>query len=106
MTDAAQWQPEVVDAERLSTDERSLAEIGTGLFERLARDAGQADAGPLNLVRLPDGLGVAVVRAVRGGGTIFVAPDGSVLYLASAIDITTGLDVFRDGERTPLSRFD
>ncbi|MDQ0893255.1 hypothetical protein [Agromyces ramosus] len=103
---AAEWKPQVVALEALPPDERALADTGRTLFEQLARDAGEADTGPLNLVPLPEGLGVAVVRAVRGGGTIFVAPDSSVLYLGSAIDISVGLDAFREGQRTPLSKFE
>ncbi|MFC9559251.1 hypothetical protein [Agromyces sp. NPDC056965] len=103
---AAEWRPEVVDPEALSSEQRELAETARALFEQLARDAGQADAGPLNVVPLPDDLGVAVVRAVRGGGSIFVAHDSSVLYVASSLDLPTGLDLFREGQRTPLSSFE
>ncbi|MFD1574488.1 DUF2185 domain-containing protein [Agromyces cerinus subsp. nitratus] len=102
----AEWRPEVVDPEALSSDQRELAATAAALFEQLARDAGQADSGRLNVVLLPDDLGVAVVRAVRGGGVIFVARDSSVLYVTSAIDLQVGLDLFRDGQRTPLSSFE
>ena len=103
---SADWTPAVVALEALPPDQRALADVGRNLFERLAQDAGEAAAGPLNPVPLPEGLGVAVVRAVRGGGTIFVAPDSSVLYVGSAIDISAGLDAFREGQRTPLSKFE
>lgn len=103
---SADWTPEVVAPESLAPDRRALADVGRALFERLARRAGEAGAGPLRTVPLPDGSGVAVVRAVRGGGTIFVAPDSSVLYVGSAIDVSAGLDAFREGQRTPLSKFD
>lgn len=103
---SAEWSPQVVALEALTPDQRTLADTARALFEQLARDAGEADSGPLNVVPLPEALGVAVVRAVRGGGTIFVAPDSSVLYVGSAIDISVGLDAFREGQRTPLSRFE
>lgn len=103
---AAEWRPEVVALEALSAEQRELAATASALFERLARDAGQADAGQLNVVPLPDDVGVAVVRAVRGGGAIFVAHDSSVLYVASSIDLPIGLDLFREGQRTPLSSFE
>lgn len=103
---AADWTPQVVPLHELSPADRALAEVGRGLFAQLARDAGRDETGQLNAIPLPDELGVAVVRAVRGGGTIFVAPDSTVLYLASAIDIAAGLEAFREGQRTPLSKFE
>lgn len=102
----AKWRPEVVDREALTSEQRDLAATADALFEQLARDAGQSDAGRLNVVPLPDDLGVAVVRAVRGGGVIFVARDSSVLYMTSVIDLPIGLELFRDGQRTPLSSFE
>ncbi|MGW9630831.1 hypothetical protein ACWGST_09010 [Agromyces sp. NPDC055520] len=103
---APEWRPEVVATEALSSQQLELAAVARALFEQLARDAGQTDTAQLNVVPLPDDLGVAVVRAVRGGGTIFVDHDASVLYVASAIDLPVGLDLFREGQRTPLSSFE
>ncbi|MGW7331434.1 hypothetical protein ACWGIU_23180 [Streptomyces sp. NPDC054840] len=58
----------------------------------------------LNIVELPDGLGVCLVHAVRGGGKIYVAPDESALFVSSGIAFDAGLDAFRDGVRTPPGR--
>ncbi|MGV9310670.1 hypothetical protein ACWDR0_00555 [Streptomyces sp. NPDC003691] len=53
-------------------------------------------------VVLPDGAGVCVVRPVRGGGgKVYVAPDGTVLFAPSAMDFASGLAAFLDGARTP-----
>lgn len=80
-----------------------LAAVGEDLFRRLATNAGQQFEGGLNIVPFDDG--VAVVRAVRGGGTIFVGADRAVLYQGSAVGFEEGVRAFRAGTRTPLERF-
>ncbi|MCD5346215.1 T6SS immunity protein Tdi1 domain-containing protein [Agromyces sp. S2-1-8] len=85
------------DAEAGST---RLVEVGTALFAKLTTDP------VLNVLELPDGLGVCLVHAARGGGKIYVAPDESVLFVGSAVDFESGLGAFRDGVRTPLEKFD
>ncbi|MFJ8746153.1 hypothetical protein ACIRL2_43195 [Embleya sp. NPDC127516] len=77
-----------------------LIVVGRAHFAQLRTDP------VLNVVELPDGLGVCLVHAVRGGGKIYVAPDESALFAGSAVDFETGLDAFRDGARTPLEKFD
>lgn len=77
-----------------------LVEVGTALFAKLTTDP------VLNVLELPDGLGVCLVHAARGGGKIYVAPDESVLFVGSAVDFESGLGAFRDGVRTPLEKFD
>ncbi|WP_350349144.1 T6SS immunity protein Tdi1 domain-containing protein [Agromyces sp. G08B096] len=77
-----------------------LVEFGRSLFAKLADDP------KLNIIELPDGLGVCLVHAARGGGKIYVAPDRSVLFVGSAVDFEAGLGAFRDGVRTPLEKFD
>lgn len=76
-----------------------LIEVGRAHFAQLRTDP------VLNVIELPDGLGVCLVHAVRGGGKIYVAPDESALFAGSAVDFDTGLDAFRDGARTPLGTF-
>ncbi|MEV3869673.1 hypothetical protein ACSMX9_29360 [Streptomyces sp. LE64] len=75
-------------------DEDRLVEIGRALF------VGRAEAPALTTVRLPEGLGICLVHAVRGGGKVYVAPDGSVLFVGSALDFDAGLATFRAGART------
>lgn len=77
-----------------------LIEVGKALFAKLTTDP------VLNIIELPDGIGVCLVHAVRGGGKIYVAPDESVLFVGSAVDFDAGLGAFRDGVRTPLEKFD
>ncbi|MFD4860291.1 MULTISPECIES: hypothetical protein [Streptomyces] len=77
-----------------------LIVVGRAHFAQLRTDP------VLNVIELPDGLGVCLVHAVRGGGKIYVAPDESALFAGSAVDFETGLDAFRDGARTPLEKFD
>ncbi len=92
------------DAPPASTPQiEALSEVGRGLFHSLAAKSGQTLDDPLNVVPF-DG-GVAVVRAVRGGGKIFVAEDGSVMYRGSAYTFERALEEFRAGERTPLESF-
>ncbi|UOE42639.1 T6SS immunity protein Tdi1 domain-containing protein [Agromyces larvae] len=77
-----------------------LVEVGHELFAKLTQNA------TLNVIDLPDGLGVCVVHVARGGGKIYVAPDESVLFVGSAVDFEAGLGAFRDGVRTPREKFD
>lgn len=42
----------------------------------------------------------------RGGGSLIVAPDGTVLYAGSAIGFDEHYQAFQKGERTDLSFFD
>lgn len=92
------------DAASVTTpQEDSLSEVGRRLFTSLAAKSGQTLDDPLNVVPF-DG-GVAVVRAVRGGGKIFVAEDGSVMYRGSSYTFERALEEFRAGERTPLESF-
>lgn len=77
-----------------------LTAVGRSLFAKLTTDP------VLNIIELPDGLGVCLVHAVRGGGKIYVAPDESVLFVGSAVDFDAGLGAFRDGVRTPIEKFD
>jgi hypothetical protein len=79
--------------------EDPLVAFGRGLFSKLA------DNPTLKVIELPDGLGVCLVHAARGGGKIYVAPDETVLFVGSAVDFDDGLGAFRDGVRTPLEKF-
>lgn len=83
-----------------ATDRDRLIDVARGLFAKLTESPN------LNIVDLPDGLGICAVHAVRGGGKIYVAPDESVLFVASAMDFDAGLAAFRSGERTPQILFE
>ena len=77
-----------------------LVEQGRRLFEFLAPEA------TLDTVVLDGGAGICVMHDVRGGGKIYVAPDLSVLFVASALDFQKGLEAFLAGRRTPLEKFE
>lgn len=70
----------------------------------LAARSGSPFSDPVSAIPF-DG-GVAVVRAVRGGGSILVAADESVLYRASSYSFDRTLAEFRAGERTPPEAFE
>lgn len=81
--------------ESASTGDRdALVAYGREVFARFT------DSTDLRIVDLPDGLGVALVHAVRRGGKLFVAPDKSALYSASAQSFEAGLEAFRGGRRS------
>ncbi|MEV5491062.1 hypothetical protein AB0L47_24185 [Streptomyces bobili] len=80
-------------------EQRRLLQFGEELYRRIAPDA------DLGHVLLPEDDAVAVVHRVRGGGTILVAADRSVLFSGSALDIGVALIDFRAGRRTPVERF-
>lgn len=80
--------------------EHALVGQGKRLFDMLAPGA------PLETIILYGGAGVCLVQAQRGGGKIYVAPDLSVLFVASVLDFDRGLEAFLAGERTPLEKFD
>ncbi|WP_167051957.1 hypothetical protein [Salinibacterium sp. ZJ77] len=75
-------------------DREAMIARGREVFARFT------DTTEFTIVDLPDGLGVALVHAVRGGGKFFVAPDLTVLYSASSQSFDVGLDAFRSGRRT------
>jgi hypothetical protein len=54
---------------------------------------------------LPDDDAVVVSRLARGGGRIYVAADGSALFVGSAVPPHEATEAFRSGRRTPSDRF-
>ncbi|GAA2646181.1 hypothetical protein GCM10010425_64350 [Streptomyces spororaveus] len=87
------------DAVTPTPEQRRLIEFGEALYRRIAADA------DIGHVLLPEDDAVAVVHRARGGGTILVAADESVLFSGSALDINAALIDFRAGRRTPVERF-
>ncbi|MEU9669824.1 hypothetical protein AB0J81_35590 [Streptomyces bobili] len=87
------------DAPLGTPEQRRLLQFGEALYRRIAPDA------DLGHVLLPEDDAVAVVHRVRGGGTILVAADRSVLFFGSALDISAALIDFRSGRRTPVEQF-
>lgn len=79
--------------------QQELIEFGAALYRRISPDAA------LGHVLLPEDDAVAVVHQVRGGGTILVGADRSVLFSPSTYDIGVALTDFRAGARTPVERF-
>jgi hypothetical protein len=92
-----------VDPSSLTAAQQELARFGEQLFRQLAGAAGQLAADPVTVIPVDDG--VAVVRAVRGGGMILVAPDRAVLFQASSVTFDRAVQEFRAGARTPLEKF-
>lgn len=81
-------------------DVRRLTRRAAALFENLGT------TGAYTVRELPDGLGICVwPTGVRGGGSIFVGGDESVLFVGSAMGFDSGLAAFRQGRRTPAERF-
>ncbi|MEU1473514.1 hypothetical protein ABZ434_35550 [Streptomyces sp. NPDC005761] len=87
------------DAAPPTPEQQQLIEFGEALYRRMSPGAA------LGHVLLPEDEAVAVVHRVRGGGTIIVAADRSVLFSGSAHDIGFALTAFRAGGRTPVERF-
>jgi len=83
----------------VTPEQQRLIGWGTELFRRIAPDA------ELRYNLLPDDEAVVVYHAVRGGGSIYVAPDETVLFAASAAPPHEALEVFRTGRRTPIEQF-
>ncbi|WP_393060181.1 hypothetical protein [Streptomyces sp. LN549] len=99
MSDASTGAGAAPDAVQPTPEQRRLIEFGEALYRRITPDAG------LGHVLLPEDDAVAVVHQVRGGGTILVAADRSVLFSGSSRDISAALTDFRAGVRTPEERF-
>ncbi len=100
-------QPQVRRLLQTSATDAPGAELNLERLEQVGRElmAQLSDNPSLTVYTLPDGLGVAVVHAVRGGATIYVAPDESVLFSGSAVAPHAALEAFRAGTRTPKEKF-
>ena len=81
--------------------QRRLTAWGVELFRRISPDEDLA----LTFHLLPDDDAVLVVHAVRGGGSIYVAADETVLFAASALSPDKALEAFRSGTRTSVDKF-
>ncbi|WP_166409129.1 T6SS immunity protein Tdi1 domain-containing protein [Labedella phragmitis] len=90
----------VVGEGRPTPDQQRLIDIGVGYWRRMIA----ADA-PLGYTLLPEDDAVVVSYAVRGGGRIYVATDGSALFTYSSAPPHEALEVFRSGRRTPPEHF-
>jgi hypothetical protein len=58
-----------------------------------------------NTKELPEIGAVYFWESVRGGGSILVGIDGSVLYAISAVSFDDHVDAFKDGRRTNPEEF-
>lgn len=84
--------------------QKEQAEFGVELFRRLAQKHDIDDTVTIRTYRLDTEL-VGVTRSLRGGGTIVVGPDHSVLYGSSSIPPYTMLPEYRAGRRTDIEKF-
>ena len=81
------------------TNRSRLMQVAQALFRDFAPDA------ELTLTDLPRDLGIRVSDPRKGGGTLFVAPDESVLFVGSGMDYDGELAAFEAGKRTPPDFF-
>lgn len=90
----------VAGLQELTQAERRAADVGVALLLRL-RPAPTA----LRVVPAPEIGGVSVHEPVRGGRTVHVGPDGTVLFTPSAVPPHQARARYLAGERTPPERF-
>lgn len=83
-----------------TTDTQGRIDVAMELWHRMV----PADA-PLAPRVLADDDVVAVSHTVRGGGTIYIAADGSPLFAGSEASEEQALEALRAGRRTPLEHF-
>ncbi|MEU9339349.1 hypothetical protein AB0D49_40445 [Streptomyces sp. NPDC048290] len=74
-----------------------LTRIGTEYLHRASPGT------PSEVVKLPQGAGICVIQRTRGGGKVYVALDGTLLFVPSSMDFETGLAAFLAGERTAVA---
>ncbi|WP_163542073.1 hypothetical protein [Occultella kanbiaonis] len=81
-------------------EQRRLVAVGTALLHRVWPGIA------LRTFALTDDDAVLLVQPVRGGVSLFVAADESVMFYASAVEPGAALELFRSGERTDPAKFD
>ena len=79
--------------------QRRLITMGTELLHRVWPGV------ELTTYALPSDDAVVLVQPVRGGVTLYVAADESVLFAASSLSPHTSLEMFRSGRRTDPAEF-
>ncbi|MFF5256461.1 hypothetical protein ACFY4K_31035 [Streptomyces leeuwenhoekii] len=94
------WLRERLADAALTPRQRRLAGLGRALLRRAA--GGDM---PLAVTALPQDDAVMVAHRVRGGGSVYVAADETVLFAGSAASPHEAIEVFRSGRRTPLEHF-
>lgn len=80
--------------------QQHLIDVGIAHWRKMVPE----DA-PLGYRLLPEDDAVAVFHMVRGGGTLYIASDESVLFAASSVSPDQALEVFRSGRRSDTSKF-
>ncbi|MVA75880.1 hypothetical protein GC722_07570 [Auraticoccus sp. F435] len=100
MTGTGRPEPSTAgDAPTPTAAQQRLLEVGSALWRRMVPE----DA-PLGYRLLPEDGAVTVSHLVRGGGTLYVAADGSVLFAASSVPPHQALETFRSGRRSDTTR--
>src|SRR5690606_8582973 len=96
--------PNYGDAAPQESGSQEARDPAVEMFSRLRyfREQG-SPSDQLKVGDLPDGAAVVVVHQVRGGGSLFVAPDGSAMFAASVVSPDKALRAFLDGKRTDPS---
>lgn len=81
-----------------SAQQRLIA-VGTELIHRLWPGI------ELNAFALPSDGAIVLVQPARGGVTLYVAADESVMFAASSLEPGAALELFRSGKRTDKAEF-
>lgn len=79
--------------------QQRLVAVGTELLHRLWPGI------ELNAFALPSDGAVVLVQPARGGVTLYVAADESVMFAASSLEPGAALELFRSGKRTDKAEF-
>lgn len=90
---------ERLDADAATPRQRRLIARGEQLLRERWPDI------ELRAFDLPDDDAVLLVQPARGGVSLYVASDESVLFTASSVEPGAALTLFRSGRRTPVSDF-
>lgn len=92
-------QPVRIDPAQATAAQARLIEVGTQLLRRRWPDA-VLDAFAL------DGGAVLLTQPVRGGVSLYVASDESVMFAASSLEPSAAREMFRAGRRTDPAKFE
>ncbi|MCK2035336.1 hypothetical protein KZC51_04225 [Microbacterium sp. SSW1-49] len=88
-----------LEPEEASSQQRRLIERGEHLVRQMWPDI------TVNAFALPDDDAVLLVQPERGGASLYIAADESVMFAASSLEPGAALELFRSGRRTDPVEF-